>query len=599
MIKKISLLLFVLSLFLSGNAKAQMFQNSNVACEVREVSLASTANSVTCRSYSEIADFDSNTYADCVVEEADWNTIGEENVGILINNGSGSVCGSGAGQFATAVNYEEDNTSSGTNGIATAIAGPLSPGARSSIFVPYTNGGSTSMIAFDTPNASGIFPESESYVTGLFGIFGNGFASDVTNRSTAMFDCNNDNYQDVFMLGMVSSAVLSTDVVVVDVLVNDQAGSFTLTSQASVLNVTGASGSTASIAVGDFNNDGIPDLASAVDTKNGAVDPQIVTCINDGVCGFTCTSVINLVTEHSGSSALDINIPTIAAGDFDGDEIDDLVVGVRDTQAANPFVGLDYYINQGSNTYASRSPVTVTNTNTNIPDNITTGYFNNDDVLDVAGTLLGDNPVSGTVQVVTSNGEGGFNTALELNFTTDPTTDIVDQAWGLDAANFDQQGCDDIIALGTGNATRNAYLFMNTVETLTVSAGTSQTVESSSVQLTGTCSLNPEDTTTTASSIVPTWTVLSGPAGGSFNNANSLTPIFTASNSGDYVFQLSCVSRCVAATTSTVNVRMTFLLLEGQKICSFDPFAIASFSWTGILMMFASLGVFWGLRIRK
>lgn len=588
MIKKSAYLLFVFCLLFSGHARAQMFQNSNVACEVETLATQNAPQSITCKNYSAVADFDGNTFADCVAEDASWNTPGENNTAILLSQGAGVTCGSSPGQLSTAL-YAVDNSSGGTNEIATVAAGPLSPGALSSVLVPYVQ--LPANLAIDTPNASGVLPEAPNYVSSIFAGTQNGFASLTANRTSAVFDCNNDNYQDMVITGF-NDSLSAADVIFMDVLENDQAASFNL-SQVTVVEVTGGTAPAGEVAVGDFNADGDLDTAIVIDTKNGAIDAQVLVCTNDGACGFTCSQVINLQTEHPSFNFL--LAPSIAAGDFNGDGLDDIVVALNDVLA--DFRGLDYYFNQSAspNTYSSPTSVSVTNTALSSPANIATGYFNNDAILDVAVTLAGAAPDSGSVQVLTSNGSGGINAPLALNFTADPVADVVDAAWGLDAADFDQQGCDDIVALATSANDRNAYVFMNTLETLEVNAGSDQSVLGSSVSLSGTCTLTPVDTTTTASSIVPTWTIVSGPSGATLTNANTLTPTLHVGTTGAYVVQLSCRSQCVSATTDTVSIQVDEIL-EGSGLhsCAFNP--SAPFSWLNLVSLFSGLAFFWGLR---
>jgi len=588
-------------------AQAQMFQNNNVSCENRAVCTAgsggclSDSQSITCRNQSGGALFNSDTFVDCAAGEGEGGSASDTTVSVLLNNGSGATCGSGAGQFASAANYIEDNNFSIPSDAATILAGPISAGARASVLLPYIDTAS-SFLAFDTPNASGVFPETPSHAAIFTGILDRGYSSSTVNRTSAMFDCNADNFLDVVVSGGSQPLSLFTHSQILEVLTNDQAGSFNA-SQVGVLVDTGNTGTASSIAVGDFNDDGISDVAVATDAKSGSVNQQILTCLGDGACGFTCGSVVDVVSVNS-STLVEIGLPTIAAGDFNGDGLDDVAVGLRNNAAG--FNGVEYFYNNSSspNTFAAPVAVSVTDeTGNSFPENITTGFFNNDAIVDVAVTLTGVRGNGTAVYVITSsNASGGLNAPLTLNFTADPTTDtdIVDNAWSLDASDFDQQGCDDIIALATdANGGRNAYVFMNSVETLDVDAGTAYvTGTGSGLELTGTCTLNPADSTTTASSITPIWTVVSGPGAASFTNADTLTPTFNATTNGTYTVQLSCQSQCVPATTATATI-VVDLNLEGSGLhsCSFNP--LASYSPSGIAVMLSGVALLLGFRRKK
>lgn len=582
---------------------AQIFQNSNTACEVRTVCTSGTGNcfgdsqSISCRNQGGIADFNGDGFPDCVAENGTWSTPAEDNTSVLLNNGAGVTCGTGSGQLANGVNYAEPNATGGTASIATVLAGPLSPGAISSVILPYVS--TDPNLATDTPNASGILPETPDY-TSIFSVLAGGFSASTKNRTTAMLDCNGDNYLDVVVTGEETNLILVSTFQILDVAVNDQAGGFTVSS-ASVLNVTGTTGSDSAVSVGDFNNDGILDVAVLTDVKTGAVDDQISACIGDGACGFTCSSVVDVNAANPGSDLATFSATTIAAGDFNGDGIDDMVIGITD--GLNEVRGIQYYYNTPAalNTYSAPTTVEITNTNLQFPSNIAAGFFNNDSILDVAAVLPGESGDLGpSLYLVTSaNASGGLNAPLLLNYSSNPDTDNLEAATSLDVADFDLQGCDDIAGLATNATTgdRGAYIFMNALESLTVDAGAGAVAGGGvNVQLTGTCTLSPEDTTTTASSIVPTWTIVGSPAGAALSNANTLTPTFTGTANGVYTVQLSCQSQCVAATTDTTTV-VVDLNLEGSGSCSFNPFA--TFSMFGIGMIACNLAFFFGFRRKK
>ena len=140
------------------------------------------------------------------------------------------------------------------------------------------------------------------------------------------------------------------------------------------------------VAVGDFNGDGIPDLAVANDGGSGCV----AILLGDGRGGF-----VSAGTFSSGGS----DLRTLAVGDFNGDGKLDLLV-----DNYNSSVGL--LLGNGSGGFG---PVTIVDSG-HYAQEIAVGDFNHDGKLDFA-TVTG----SSTVVVRLGNGTGGFGTAKTYN----------------------------------------------------------------------------------------------------------------------------------------------------------------------------------------
>ena len=141
-----------------------------------------------------------------------------------------------------------------------------------------------------------------------------------------------------------------------------------------------------SVAVGDFNGDGIPDLAVA-----NSGDNTVTVLLGNGSGGFTAAT---------GSPFAAGSYPdSVAVGDFNGDGIADLVVANLYSNNVTILLGNG----SGSFTPAGGSPFAAVS-----PSFIAVADFNGDGIADLAVT----NGVSnGTVTVLLGNGSAGFTAA--------------------------------------------------------------------------------------------------------------------------------------------------------------------------------------------
>ena len=202
--------------------------------------------------------------------------------------------------------------------------------------------------------------------------------------------------------------------------------------------LTTGSGSRA-VALGDFNGDGIPDLAAIagpieqpltifLGNANGSYTaapalsffaytfgPMVVADFNsDGkqdlaVLNGDSNTVTILLGNGDGtfnvvaaSSAIGANAKHIAVGDFNGDGIPDLVVTNLSTNPLNILLGNG----DGTFTATANSPVVGGS-----PWAIAVGDWNRDGKLDLAVTDLYDD----TVSILLGNGDGTFATATSLH----------------------------------------------------------------------------------------------------------------------------------------------------------------------------------------
>ena len=135
-----------------------------------------------------------------------------------------------------------------------------------------------------------------------------------------------------------------------------------------------------SIVVGDFNGDGIPDLAIANEDNN-----NIAVLLGNGDGTFTATASLQTGDEPQG----------IVTADFNGDGIPDLVVANNGSNTITVFLGNG----DGTFTATAVSPQTGSE-----PEGIVTADFNGDGIPDLAISNYGSN----TVTVLLGNGNGTF-----------------------------------------------------------------------------------------------------------------------------------------------------------------------------------------------
>ena len=174
------------------------------------------------------------------------------------------------------------------------------------------------------------------------------------------------------------------------------------------------------MAIGDFNGDGIEDLAVA----NYGYD-NVSILLGNGAGGFTLAGTP--VQAGSGAGGL-------AVGDFNGDGIQDLAVADVSGSAVTILIGNG----SGGFTATSASPITIGST----PLAVVAGDFNHDGHQDIAVANEGDS----TVTVLLGNGAGVFAAASGSPLA------VGSSPYSLVAGDFNGDGIQD---LATANYSAN------------------------------------------------------------------------------------------------------------------------------------------------
>ena len=182
-----------------------------------------------------------------------------------------------------------------------------------------------------------------------------------------------------------------------------------------------------SVAVGDFNGDGVQDLAAANYFSN-----NVSVLIGTGTGSFGAASNFTVGT----------NPDSVAVGDFNGD-------GVQDLAAANAGSNnVSVLIGTGTGSFGAASNFTVGAG----PLSVAVGDFNGDGVQDLAAANAGSNNVS----VFIGTGTGSFGGNENFTVGTQPASVAVgdfngDGVQDLAATNVSTNNVSVLIGTGTGS----------------------------------------------------------------------------------------------------------------------------------------------------
>ena len=371
-----------------------------------------------------------------------------------------------------------------------------------------------------------------------------------------------------------------------DVLVSNNDGSLSvlLNTGGGVLGapavLTGVSGSQGSqIQIGDFNGDGIPDVA-LVDFAGEAVD----VLIGNGDGTF----------KPPALSHPPIHPVALTAGDFKNNGTLDLAVTSTDDVGGNLYGGtLAIGLGNGDGTFTF-SPSTVYQFHSYTPvtqcpaggcqgqfspDNIAAGDLNNDGNLDLAialnnthGITNGNNPNMGLIMFV-GNGDGTFQQNVVGPFM------VGDASNGLELGVFTDNGLLDAAVLNSDAIANRSYVSMllgipspsptpTSTATATVTATstptatpttttTSTATPTSTATATATATSTPTATPTSTSSLLPTATTTGKPPTPTPTTSATLTATPTPTSTATATQTATATVTQTATATSTKTATST------------------------------------------
>ncbi|MEG4858046.1 DUF4347 domain-containing protein [Microcoleus sp. K1-B6] len=237
----------------------------------------------------------------------------------------------------------------------------------------------------------------------------NNFNAGTSPSFLAAGDFNNDGLLDLAVANPTSNRVSI-------LLGNGQGGFNSGTDLTSVLGPT-------AIAVGNFNGDNFSDLA--ITSAQGAEFSSIYIFLGSGNGNFNSPGFLDALEKPSA----------IAVGNFNADDLLDIAITQSSGNAFVPEGNVGIYLGTGQGDFST--PVTV-NVGQN-PSAIAAGDFNGDNFLDLAVA----NQNSNNITILSANGQGSFGNPTNINVGQSPSAIAV--------GDFNADGRSDLAVANTGS----------------------------------------------------------------------------------------------------------------------------------------------------
>ena len=393
-----------------------------------------------------VGDFNGDGIPDFAI--ADW---AGNNVTVLLGSALGGFSAALGSPFAAGKNpafitvgdfnvdgFQDLAVADYSGNAVTVLLGSGSGGFNAAPGSPFAVGTSPRFIAVGDFNGDGVQDLGVVDAGGVTALLGNGsggfstapgspFAAGTNPLSVAVGDFNGDGIQDLAAAGGG-----------VTVLLGNGSGGFSARSGSPFA----GGADIVSVAVGDFNRDGVPDLALANDTSPGTV----TVLLGDGSGGFGAAP--------GGPFATGFQPTSVAAGDFNGDGVEDLAVANMADSTVTVLLGNG----SGGFSAASGSPF-ATGTH---PLSIAVADFNGDGIEDIVTAnyesnnvtvLLGGKVPTISVLTTTSPLTVPFGQSVPLTLTVSDTA----TAFGAPTGTATFQ--DGTTVLGTSSRTASPYTF--------------------------------------------------------------------------------------------------------------------------------------------
>jgi hypothetical protein len=268
-----------------------------------------------------VGDFNGDGKLDLAVANSDYDT-----VTVLLGNGAGGFTAAAGSTLTVGLSPQS------------LVVGDFNGDGKSDLAVANTNDGTVTVLL---GNGSGGFAVAT----------GSPFTAGFAPEAVVVGDFNGDGIQDLAAASVINSYVI--------VLLGNGSGGFTAAAGSPFT----AGMDPASLVVGDFNGDGIQDLAAA-----NFGDGTVTVLLGNGAGGFA---------EAAGSPFAVVGAPNpLVMGDFNGDGIEDLATANFDSNTVTVFLGNG----AGGFAAATGNPFAVGGN----PRFVTVGDFNGDGIEDLA-----------------------------------------------------------------------------------------------------------------------------------------------------------------------------------------------------------------------